>query len=158
MEAAVAIRAVEKKSSHAVLMPDHIGLAEHKRNDFVVDLPHGLTLEDAMEPSFWAHVVMDRDMQPLDRVEIRAEDGSWTADLIVAYCERNYAKLKLIAKHELAADTVAPESSIKHEVVWKGPSLKFCVIRKSDSQIIHQGDKEKQTAISWMVEHEKTVK
>src|SRR3990167_9140526 len=94
----VVVPALGIKKESPVLMPERFGLAETKRQDWVANLPMTVTLQQALDSSYWAHVADI--MQPLDHIELRAEDGSWVADLIVADCERNYAKfvLKSITK------------------------------------------------------------
>jgi len=143
------------KKQNPVGMPERMGLAEDKRHDWVFDLPVGLKIEDVLEPSYWAHLASQ--MDPLDHIEVRAEDGSWVAYLVVAYCERNYAKVKLDRLVKLEDDQEAPITSIKHKVEWKGPHMKFCVIRLSDSAVLQQGMRDKAMANQWMVEHEKTL-
>jgi len=146
--------AVAKKQS-PVLMPDRIGLADDKRHDWVVDLPMSVTLEQAMEPSYWAHVAAQ--MDPLDHIELRAEDGSWVAYLIVSFCERNYATVVLDRQIKLGDDREVPLSTIKHRVDWKGPQMRWCVVRVSDSALLHQGEREKGAAYQWLQDHEKTL-
>ena len=139
-----------------ILMPDRMSLRENTVQDWVVDLPVTATLDDALEPSFWAHNA-DR-MQPSDQIILRAEDGSWIAYLVVAYCERNYAKVVLDRCIKLDADTTAPVTTIKHFVQWKGPRLKYCVIRTADSALLKEGCLTKDEASSWMRDHENTMR
>lgn len=145
--------AVKKQSP--VLMPDRIGLAEDKRHDWVVDLPMTVSLEQAMEPSYWAHVAAQ--MDPLDHIEVRAEDGSWVAYLIVSFCERNYAKVVLDRRIQLGDDREVPLTSQKHKLDWKGPKMMWCVIRTSDGAVLHEGERDKAIAYQWMQDHEKTM-
>ena len=144
------------KKQSPVVMPDRMVLAEHKRQDWVVDLPVGVTLEMAMEPGYWAHVAAQ--MEPLDHVELRADDGSWVAFLIVRYCERSYAIVHLVSRVDLAGPTDAPSSTQKHRVEWKGGAMKHCVIRNADGAVLHQGERDKQAAVNWMIEHEKSMR
>jgi len=143
------------KKEQPVIMPDRVGLAEHKRHDWVVDVPLGVTVEQATEPAFWAHVAAQ--MDPLDHIELRAEDGSWVAYMIVAYCERNYAKVVLDRVVKLEANHEIPMASRKHSVEWKGPHLKWSVIRMSDREVLKSGMSSKGEAANWMTEHEKTI-
>lgn len=155
MQTAAAVAAPQEKKGAPILMPDRFGVAEFKRTDHVADLPLSVTLEQAMEPSYWAHVAAD--MSPGDHIELRAEDGAWHAYLIVAYCERNYAKVVLDRVVKMLVDTSIPISSQKHRVDWKGNLHKHSVIRLSDSEIIKDGFRTKEEAAIWMAEHEKTV-
>jgi len=146
---------VKKDKDIPVLMPERFGASEEKRHDFVVDLPISVTLEQAMDPGFWAHVA--HEMIPLDHIELRAEDGSWVADLIVAFCERNYAKVVLKSITKLDEDQVAPASSIKHKIEWKGPHLKYSVIRTADSKVMQSQMRTRDEATQWLTAHEKTL-
>lgn len=143
------------RKSQPVIMPDRVGLAESKRNDWVVDLPVDVTLEEAMEPSYWAHVA--EQMQPLDHIELRAEDGSWIGFLIVRMCEKNYAKVALDRIVKLEVSMEVPAESVKHKVEWKGPHHKFVVVRIADSQMLQNGFATRDLAIGWMKDHEKTM-
>jgi len=135
-------------------MPERAGFAEDKRHDWVMDIPSGVSLEQIMEPSYWSMV--SAQMDPMDHIEARAEDGSWIAYLIVTICERNYAQVVLDRVVKLQFNDEIPSESIKHRVEWKGPHHKFCVIRLSDSQMLHSGEKSKELAFAWMQNHEKT--
>lgn len=159
MEAATAVAQTEHsaqpKKNQAVLMPERIGHAEDKRHDWVVDLPMSVTLEEAMEPSYWAHVA--EQMDPGDHIEVRAEDMSWIAFLIVSYCERNYAKVVLDRAVKIGADTDAPVGSIKHRVEWKGPLNKYSVINVATSKVLQSGLRTKEAAMTWLQDHERTI-
>lgn len=155
MEAATAAAAPMPKKDLPVLMPERIGLSEDKRHDWIVDLPITVTLEQALEPSFWAHV--SAQMDPLDHIELRAEDGSWVAYLIVSFCERNYAKVVLDRKIQLDNSQEVPLSTIRHKVEWKGPHMKWCVIRTKDNALLQEGMRDKGMAYQWMQDHERTL-
>ena len=143
------------RKSLPTCMPERIGLAENKRHDWVVDVPISVCLEDVMEPSYWAHV--SAEMDPLDHIEVRSEDSSWVADLIVQFCERNYAIVVLKQLVKLDPTTEVPITSIKHKVEWKGGIHRWSVIRLADSQMLQSSFKSKELAHAWLIEHEKTV-
>ena len=139
----------------AVLMPEKMGLAESKRHDWVVDIDPDLPLEAIVEPAFWAHCAFQ--MEPSDVIEARWEDGTKIAHLRVQFCERTYARVKLISVEELGETiTEAPPSSMLHEIEWKGPQMKFAVIRLSDKMVVQSGFKQRTQAAAWMTEHERS--
>ncbi len=155
MTDAVAAPAVQKSTSKPVLMPDKIGLAEHKRNDWVVDIDPRLTIDEILEPAFWAHTAAA--LNPLDKIEARWEDGSRIVHMRVRFCERNYAKVKVVSVEELGSViSDIPEPSKKHRVEWKGPMMRFAVIRLSDSEVVSKGHKTREEAAKWVVDHEAT--
>ena len=151
-----AVQEVTKKGNGKagpVLMPERIGLAEDKRHDWVVDAEFGTTLEQVLEPSYWSH--MASQMVPGDHIEVRAEDFSWVAYLIVHYSERTYAKVVLDRIVRIESSSEAPAVSLKHKTEWKGPHHKWVVIRISDSQMLHSGCKTRIEADEWLRNHEK---
>lgn len=136
-----------------VLMPERFGEAESMRHDYVVNAPVGVTLEQVMDPSYWAHVA--KEMVPFDHVQVRAEDGSWVAYLVVVSAERNYAIMHLDRVLKLDQTPDVPVESAKHKVEWKGPHHKFCVIRIADSAMLQSQFKTKGEANDWLRNHEK---
>ena len=144
--------AAVKKAPSPVLMPDRFGDQESKQHVFVVDLPATVALDDALQPSFWAHV--SEQMQPFDEIKIRAEDGSFIAYLVVGWCERNFAQVILDRVVQLTVDREAPVNSVKHRVEWKGAHLKFCVIRNSDDKVLREGERTKDEAARWLRDFE----
>ena len=145
----------KRGTSRPVLMPERMALREHAFNDWVVDLPMTVSLEQALDPAFWAHV--SAQMNPSDHITLRAEDGSWIAYLVVAYCERSFAKVVLDRCVKLDKDTDAPAHTVKHMVDWKGPRMKYAVIRNSDAAVLKEGCVTKDEAVSWMRDHEQTM-
>lgn len=149
--------AVLAQKRSVVIQPERVHLAEHARQDFVVNAEEGTTIEDVMDPQYLAHVAGK--LQAFDRVEVRLETGEWTADFIVANCGRNWATLKMIAKHDLR---VSEEDAVEavpspYEVRYRGPQLLHCVIRKSDGQTMQQGMRTKLEAMAWLAQFERTT-
>lgn len=147
------IEAPQKKRS-VFADPSRILPAEFKRHDFVLDVPPGITIEDCLEPDFWA-ITADK-LEPYDHVEVRQEDGSWIAELLVMRCERTWAKVHLLNKYDLGDTKVPEEIEHKHSVEWKGPHLKWAVIRRSDGAILKDRC-EKSEAIAWLRDYDRTV-
>lgn len=142
-----------KAKANPVLMPERLGLAESKRHDWVVDVENDVTLDQVLEPAFWAHTAQQ--MVSGDHIEVRPEDFSWVAYLIVHYAERTYAKVVVDRVVKIEQKLDMPEVSVKHKVEWKGPMHKFGVIRISDSQMLQSGFKTRGEAETWILNHEK---
>lgn len=148
------MEAVKQKRS-PTLMPDRIGHAEDKRHDWVVDAPVGITIEDIMDPSYWSLIATT--MEPLDHIEVRADDGKWIANLIVRQCERTYAKVHLVSVIEFKENAELPQVSAKHKVEFKGGTLKNCVVRIKDDAVLQSGCKTRDEAEQWLRNYERTV-
>jgi hypothetical protein len=140
-----------------VLHPSNINLAEQWRQDWVISVPDGEDINDVLSPGYWAHACIEKPMQQFDRIEARAENGEWVADLLVVAVGRNWVTTHLIAKHDLAISINKPglEKS-EFEVVFKGPR-KFCVKRLSDEAIVQEGIATKLDAYAWVENHERMI-
>ena len=134
--------------------PTRMQLAEYDRQEWIANAEVGHTIDDVLKPSYWAH--MSSQMQPYDHIEVRAEDGSWIADLIVMEPGRNYAKVVLKFSYEIPnLDNIS--DSNEHTVAWKGPQRKYTVIRLADQEYVRDGFKTREEAGSWLREHERTL-
>lgn len=150
----------KKKRSIAITMGG-VKPAEFKRQHLVCDVPEGTVPSDLREPSFWAFVAYK--LQPFDRLEVRANDGTWISDCIVVMCDRTWAKVKILNHYDLStpeevedsANNVSNSGIIKHESKWLGPSKKWGAVRLSDSQVVKDGMESKKSVEDWIREHEK---
>lgn len=149
----VATKAAEK--SARTLTEARIGLAEERRQDWVVNAEEGTTMAQVMDPQYWAHV--SARMQPFDRIDVRLETGEWMAELLVITTGRNWAQVHMLALHELVERTEVMPVAAKHQVVWKGPQRKHVVVRLSDQQPVQEGFSTKNEAQAWVTEHEKAA-
>jgi len=130
-------------------------LTEFGRQDWVATVEEDTNLESVLDPAFWANTAVQ--MKPYDHIEVRCEDGSWIADLVVLGCDRNWARVHLKHEYKLTTSDVSLTQAKKHEAKWKGPHLQFCVIRLSDSQVISEKHQTKEAAALWMSEHERVT-
>lgn len=146
----------EKPAKSArILNPHNMGLAEARRRDWVVDAEEGTTEEEVLDPQYWAH--MASQLQPMDRIDVRAETGDWLLELIVINRGRNWAQVHLAAKHDLAPRAEIMPAAVKHEIKWKGTGKKFCVIRLADSAVVQEGFEDRLVAAQWLANHERAT-
>jgi len=139
-----------------VLNPQRIGLAEYRRQDYVVNAEIGTTIQDIMEPSYWAHVASQ--MQPYDHIEVRMESGEWIAELIVLAVGRNWLKVFLAANHELeAVDPDMERKTATHVIKWRGPQHRHSVVRLLDDAVLQDGFEDKPAAQAWLDNHLRTI-
>lgn len=128
----------------SALAADRLQMAEHYFTPYAVVLPTGATLEEALKADYWAHVA--EKLRQHDTIRLIPEDGSYFAEALVLAAGRGFAKLKLlrhVALEEEPGETV-PEGL---EVKWRGPHLRWSVIRRSDSTILKDRLAEKIDAI-----------
>jgi len=106
--------------------------------------------KDLLDPEYWTHVA--EQFKPFDKVEVRADDGSWYAELLVLETSRRWTRMHMLSKHNLTTGDVSLSQSKLQEyaVEFKGPHKKHCVIRLSDQEIIHEGEETKGGAHTWL--------
>lgn len=150
-----------KKNRAVVASIGNLKPAEAQRNVWVLDAPEGTIEEDLKDTGFWSFISYR--LRPFDRLEIRANDGSWLIDAIVIMCDRTWAKIKILNKYNLAPNeksmqdeiAQAEEKSSKHSVKWRGPAHRWSVIRNSDETVVKENCESKADAEKWIREHEK---
>lgn len=145
----------EVQKREVVLNPQRMRLAEYETQHWVCTAEQGTVVKDLLEPSYWAHC--SAQFKPYDHVEVRIDDGTWLVNLLVLGCDRNWARVHLLSEHKLTSADVSLSQAVKHEVQWKGPHLKFCVIRLSDKEVVKDGIADKKDAFAWMSNHEKVA-
>lgn len=138
------------------LMPSRMQQAEYGRTDFVVTVEQGVSVTDLQKEGFWSLVCAR--FRPYDRIEVRTDDGSYWAELLVLGCDRAWAKVHVLREASLTTTDVAmSQAESTYRVNWKGPHRKFCVIRKADGIIVHEGEQLKESAQTWARDHEKAM-
>lgn len=143
------------KNRLAQIHPTRMRLAEFDRQEWIVNAESSHTIDDVLKPEYWSH--MAQQMNAYDHIEVRAEDGTWMAELIVVQPDRSWVKVVLKAKYEFRTRDDLPDAEPLHKVEFKGPQHRFTVIRLSDSQMVRDGFKTKEEAESWMREHERVI-
>lgn len=146
------------KPSGLMLVPNRFGHAEHVRNHWVATVevgPNGADPSDFLKPEYWSLIA--KSLQPYDLIEVRADDGSYWGEFLVRQCDRNWAKVHPLREHKFGAEEKVAADQGDFEVVWKGPHKKWCVIRRNDSSMVHEGEQEKLGAITWLEGYAKQV-
>lgn len=116
----------------------------------------GVTKQHLLSQEYWTHV--SELMTPYSEITVRNDDGTYYAKLLVLDCGRGWAKVQLLQWHDLTTADVAMTQSVAgsrsdYEIVWKGPTKMHVVIRRSDSQVINEGEhKRKESAEAWLVD------
>lgn len=129
--------------------------ADYVRSCWAVTAEAGTKPEDLAKLDYWAHV--SSSLKPWDKIEVRAEDGAFYAELLVMQASRNWAKVRLINLVELNEEGPAAEKVEGHIVKWSGPHSKFRVIRESDGAVLHEGAPDKAAAHKWLTDHLRVV-
>lgn len=143
----------EERKINAVV-PNRRQLAEHGRQTHIITVEDASHPEDFLDPAFWALVA--KDMQLGDHVEIRDDGMTFWGEYLILAADKTWAKL-----HKLRESKLVPveERSISpdYSVQYKGPHKKYCVVRKSDSSIVHEGAPDRASANVWLEGYARTV-
>lgn len=139
----------------ASIIPSRFKVAEYQRTVYVVNPEIGTTVNDMLRPEYWAHV--GHQMKPYDRIEVRAEDGSYFAELLVRNAERGWANVTVLSRIELDAKAEPAPVSIDFKVEHAGPHHKWRVMRLSDTTVVKHGFENKTEANQWLGQYIKTI-
>lgn len=140
----------EDKKRSVQISPGRMKLSQYERQEWVANAPEGCTVDDIKEQGFWS--LMAHLMKPYDRIEVRADDGTWMAELVVVGCGRNWAKVHILNHYKLSSATEEMKGDSEFRVEFKGPQKKWCIIRNSDDEFIREGIASKDEAFSRMKE------
>ena len=149
---------MEKSKGNQQINPNRIKQAEYERTVYVVTVEMGTTKEDLEAPSFWAHFAAK--FRPWDRLEVRCDDGSFYAEYLVLACDRVWAKVHRLSHVTLTTSDISQTQAALQdglEVKYRGPHLKFGVVRKQDGAVLKEGMQTKQEADQYLSEYRKNV-
>lgn len=138
--------------------------AEYARMNYVYTVEAGTPYDELFEPSFWAHVASEKQIRPFDIFEIRPDEGTYFAELLVVEAERNFVRVLEIRYVDLTkAKKSAPINADNGFVVqWAGPHDKFRVVRPAkkpgeSNAVMKAGFADKDSAQAWLAENRKSL-
>jgi hypothetical protein len=146
--------AAPKKREAGMIVPNRVQMAEHGRNHFVATAPSGAQPEDFLKAEYWGMV--SKTMKPYDLVEVRTDEGTFWGLYIILASDRTWARLHPLLEVRLPS-AEAQEISKDYKIEWKGPHMKYCVIRLSDSSAVHEGEQERRGAEEWLSGYLRTI-
>jgi hypothetical protein len=152
----------EKETARKV-MPGRCKSAELARNFWVVTVEQGTSREDLKRPEFWALVA--KNFRPYDRIEARADNGTFFAEYVVQTSDRAWAKVHELRFEMLGTQDVslteAAQSDLRgrYKIKYNGPHLRYCVERTDGNKVERLKEKcaDQAEASAWLEDHLKTV-
>ncbi len=123
-------------------------------NRFIAMLPLGTTIDDALEPAFWAHNAPR--MHHGDTIELQRDDMSiygllYVRDVSGPAPGRQANRAVVSTVHFTEFDAIARDAKNKsHEVVFLGPHLRWCVRSLKDQRVVKEGCGTAEEAAGWM--------
>jgi len=141
-----------------MLDPARFTLDEHVNQNWTLTVEAGTTLDDVLKPEFLANV--SARLRPYDRIRVRCDTGEFYAELLVLTCGRVWAKLAPIFSIDLsvkAVDLLEGDACDQFLVQFRGPHLKWSVVRKSDKQPVKEQLETKEEALNWLNNYAKAL-
>lgn len=154
--AAAATTTPEAQKRAVILMPARMSHAEFVRQDWVATAEEGTTIEDVLDPNYWSN--MAAQMKPYDRIEVRVDTGEWLLELLVMNTDRNWASVVVLHQHDLQpedGEVAVPEA---FAAKFRGPLHRWCVVRKSDNEVLESKLESKEAASEWIRRYEQTIR
>ena len=144
----------EKKRSVQV-NPNRMKRAETLRTLWCVNAQPGSIREDFLQPEYWSHIAAL--LEPLHRLEVRADDGTYWAEYLVISCERTWAKVKELRWVDLTEVAEEDLSLTEYKYLFRGPHCKHSVIRIKDKVVMAEKLPTKDDALAWIVNHKRNA-
>jgi len=126
-----------------MLKEKQLGQAEQKRIVHRLQLAEGQTIDQLLDPQFWAHVA--KNISRHDIIEVLTSDYTEYAELFVIQAEQLFTKVRILSRIELtdAVDEDTDEYYVEHR--GKG---KWCVMSAKDKAKVRGGFDLKEDAIA----------
>ena len=135
------------------LQPIRMKPAEFARTVYVATAHANTIPEDLCKPEYWAHVASS--LKPWDRLEVRADDGTWYAEGLVLEVGRGWSRCHLLKVENLSSIDVAQTQAIQlagYEIQYRGEFSRWSVIRKSDRAVVREELGTQGSALDWVHE------
>lgn len=139
------------------LLESRMNPAGYSRQDWDVDLPAQVTLEDIKKPAYWKQVAAK--FNPFDTIRASSDDASFYAELLVMQAQSGIgAVVEVKYLHDMSKKKAEPLPSKADEFVvkWRG-GAKWSVIRKADNTVISEGLGTEEEALAELNSHLKTA-
>lgn len=134
--AKVAEEVQAERTPAAPIGENRFQLKEHNNPGFWICVPHGTTVDDLLDPGFWANVA--RNVRRNTTIEVHWDDSSRFAEVYVVDSGRNWASVSLLREHVLAK-AKQPVRKSNYQIAFNGPVDKFRITRLSDNSVIRAG-------------------
>lgn len=104
-----------------------------------VNMPADMTAEQLLNPQAWIHVKRKfPELAVRNKIECIKEDMSLFVELIVTGVSNDIIFVKILREIDLD-DKISTKEESAYEIVWKGPTKKFAIVRKLDKEELRSG-------------------
>lgn len=117
-----------------------------------VAVPDGQTsFDDVLKREYWSHVASR--LEPDALIYVKPERRDYFALLIVDQVGPNWASVEVL--HKVDRGESAPTTRTdEFDVRWVSPTVRYCVVRKSDGQRVSENHAKEGDARRWLAENE----
>lgn len=136
------------------LHPKNFFEAATRRNSWSIVPADGTAYEALFEPGYWANI--SGRLRAGDLIEVNAEDGSYFALFYVLATADKAARVVELLRKAMQGDEL-PDVGAGFEVKWKGPILKYSVLRTADGINISRGHDTRASANEALADYLKTL-
>lgn len=147
--------ALEVPNSVKPVSLNRFGLADQKRNHYLVNCKYGMDPELVLEPEFWEHIA--RHLGRGDVVTVEPDDLAWEMSVKVIDRGHNWANVK---KREFfdygGAAVIRSEIPSKYKVEWAGQTDKFRVV--FNGEVLKKGFATETIASQYASNHAQALK
>lgn len=119
-----------------LLRASQLKSAELVRNHWVLEVPHGTTRAQLLDPAFWAPLAAR--LRVYDRIEIHTLDRTYWCELLVTVVGVKWAQVTPIGNTDISVPSEAVTSVNGLTVTWGGDELRYIVRRESDNVVLAQ--------------------
>lgn len=134
------------------LNPKLLKLAEYERTVFYVTIPPGISLNSVLMPEYWGHVATQFVSKENARIECRAQDNAWYAELMIRRVGEQAASMWVLNYVDLNAQVSQPKPSEDEQyTVSFAPKQRWRVVRKSDGMVVHKDEASEADARAWLM-------
>lgn len=143
----------EQPKPVVMLSPGRHSLFQYKNNVHNVTVEAGTSLDTVCEPSFLAHVAGK--FRLYDEIRVRVDDGAYWASLLVLAVGQTWVRTKVLQHVQIGESSVAvaADPMAPYFVKFRGPILKWSVIRRSDGAPLRERLDSKEEAERYMADH-----
>lgn len=127
-------------------------------NSYTIVMKPGQTIEDALESGFWSHVT--KFIRPYDTFRLIAEDGAYVAEILATTAAGTFVKMVEMWRWERPDGSEAASIEDGPQVAYvkyRGPTVRWCVLRSADHEPLKEGFHEKPDAEAWLRQYIATI-
>lgn len=134
--------------------------AQFRFNEWSAVLSENQTIEDALDPTFWADVVdkvMGHDKSKprglMDIIKVRKPDTMQYVELMITGIGKGFIRVVKSEREFKAAEGPAISQDSPLSPRWNVGRRSYDVIRKADGAVMHSGFQTKGAANEWIADH-----